>query len=297
MTKEQFAAHLIQQLYQIYPQEEYTIRTDSFIKNNNTTHYGIIIRKNTECFAPTIYIDDFYDDYLQKKLTSDEIATQVHQIMTGFSHHSKHYQTFSIRWDDCNSKIAYRVISKERNKNLLARIPYIPFLDLAIVFYIVYDISEQGLESICVTEDLRNQWGVSKQELLQIAEENTPRIFEPRLETMEGFLCEYLGCKFNSSEEERPDIYVFSNKFGINGASVLIYKNLIHAFAEQLQSNLYILPSSIHELLIIPESAVSTSLSALSNLVRTINETHVLKEEILSDCAYYYDWEEKRFLI
>ena len=84
MTKEQFAAHLTQQLYQIYPQEDYTIRIDSFIKNNNTMHYGIIIRKNTECFAPTIYIDDFYDDYLKKKLTTDEIAAQVHQIMTGF---------------------------------------------------------------------------------------------------------------------------------------------------------------------------------------------------------------------
>ena len=187
MTKEQFAAHLTQQLYQIYPQEDYTIRIDSFIKNNNTMHYGIIIRKNTECFAPTIYIDDFYDDYLKKKLTTDEIAAQVHQIMTGFSHHSEHYQTFSVRWEDCKSKIAYRVISQERNKDLLNRIPYISFLDLAIVFYIVYDISEQGLESICVTEDLCSRWGVSTQELLRMAEENTPRIFASKVETMEGF--------------------------------------------------------------------------------------------------------------
>ena len=297
MTKEQFAAHLTQQLYQIYPQEDYTIRIDSFIKNNNTMHYGIIIRKNTECFAPTIYIDDFYDDYLKKKLTTDEIAAQVHQIMTGFSHHSEHYQTFSVRWEDCKSKIAYRVISQERNKDLLNRIPYIPFLDFALVFYIVYDISEQGLESICVTEDLCSRWGVSTQELLRMAEENTPRIFASKVETMEGFLCEYLGCKFNSSEEEHPDIYVFSNNFGINGASVLVYKNLIHEFAEQLQSNLYVLPSSIHELLVIPEFAVSTSLPALSNLVRTINQTHVLEEEILSDRAYYYEREEKRFLM
>ena len=158
-------------------------------------------------------------------------------------------------------------------------------------------ISEQGLESICVTEDLCSRWGVSTQELLRMAEENTPRIFTSKVETMEGFLCEYLGCKFNSSEEEHPDIYVFSNNFGINGASVLVYKNLIHEFAEQLQSNLYVLPSSIHELLVIPEFAVSTSLPALSNLVRTINQTHVLEEEILSDRAYYYEREEKRFLM
>ena len=78
---------------------------------------------------------------------------------------------------------------------------------------------------------------------------------------------------------------------------MLVYKNLIHEFAEQLQSNLYVLPSSIHELLVIPEFAVSTSLPALSNLVRTINQTHVLEEEILSDRAYYYEREEKRFLM
>lgn len=295
MTKEQFATHLIQELFLIYSCEDYSIHADYFTKNNNTTRFGIVIRKNNENVAPTIYIDNFYEDYLQKKLTLDEIAGQIHQIMKGFSHNTKQYHNFSMEWNDCQSKIAYRLISKERNEKLLTQIPYIPFLNLAIVFFVVYNLSEQGLESICITEELQNKWEISTQKLLQKAEENTPRMFEATVETMEGVLCDYLGCESIPMDEDCPSIYIFSNEMGINGATVMIYRNLIHDFAQQLQSDLYILPSSIHELLVIPEFA-SGSLSKLSDMVQTINQTHVLEEEVLSDCAYYYNREEKRFL-
>ena len=295
MTKEQFVTQLIQQLEPHFPKELYSIRTDIFTKNNDTKHYGLIIRRKTENMFPTIYVDDFYKDYIQKKVTLPEIAEQIQQVMNGFASQAERYHNFSLQWSDCQTKITYRVISKERNENLLATIPHIPFLNLAIVFYLVYNVSERGLESICTTEDLRNTWDISTKELLQLAEENTPRLFEPMIETMEGALFKYLGCDSKLEKEEIPPIYICSNEIGINGATVLIYKDFLQNFADKLQANLYIIPSSIHELLVIPDCGIGP-LSYLTDMVRDINRTHVMEEEILSDCAYYYDHVEKRFI-
>ena len=88
---------------------------------------------------------------------------------------------------------------------------------------------------------------------------------------------------------------VLSNEYNINGASVLLYPDLIHNLAQKYRKNLYILPSSIHELILIPDNE-GNSLSVLSEIVRDINCRHVQREEILSDTAYYYDRSEKRFL-
>lgn len=296
MTKERFVTQLIQQLETFFPQDEYLIRSDVFIKNNNTKHYGLIIQKKTEHVFPTIYVDDFYQDYLNKKITISEIAKRIQQVMKGFSGQVDRYQKFSIQWSDCQSKITYRVISRERNQHLLSKIPYIPFLNLAIVFYLVYNVSERGLESICITDELRNTWGVTIKELFQLSEENTPRLFQPKIETMEHVLFEYLGWNPGFEEQDIPPIYIFTNEMGINGATVLIYKDLLQNFADKMQSNLYVIPSSIHELLVIPDAGVGP-LSYLSDMVKDVNHNHVLQEEILSDCAYFYDYKEKRFIL
>ena len=296
MTKEQFVTQLTQHLYPYFPEEEYTIRTDVFTKNNNTKHHGIVIQRKEEAIAPTVYVDNFYEDHLHKKITIKEIAERIRQVMDGFEAQARRYQNFSVQWPDCRDKIIYRLISKERNEERLTKIPHIPFLNLAIVFYIVYNISEQGLESICITEELRENWGVSTKELFQLAEENTPHMFAPKIETMESALCNFLGCEHVLPEDEDiPMMYIITNEMGINGATVMVYDHLLENFAEEMQSDLYILPSSIHEILVVPDSG-GKPLSELSEMVRDINRAHVLEEEILSDCAYYYDRAEKRFI-
>ena len=296
MTKEQFVTQLTQHLYPFFPEEEYTIRNDVFTKNNSTRHHGIVIQRKGEDVAPTIYVDNFYEDHLHKKITIKEIAERIRQVMNGFAMQVDRYQNFSVKWPDCRDKIIYRLISKERNEDRLAKIPHIPFLNLAIVFYIVYNISEQGLESICITEELRENWNVSTKELLQLAKKNTPLMFPSKIETMESALCNYLGCQHILPEDEDvPMMYIFTNEMGINGATVMIYEDLIENFAEEQQSDLYVLPSSIHEILVVPDSG-GRPLSELSDMVKDINREHVLEEEILSDCAYYYDRSEKRII-
>lgn len=295
MTIEQFTTQLSNHLVSIFPREKFSLKADYFIKNNNTKHYGIVVRHKEEPVAPTIYIEQFYEDYLRKKYTMDEIVDQIQQLIHEITGNLERFHNFSIQWDDCKDKITYRLISKEMNGHLLSRAPHLPFLNLAIVFYVVLHMSEDGIEAICITEELQNKWNVSIKELFEYAEKNTPKFFQPRIETMQKALREYLQPENMFDErEDSASIYIFSNKTGINGATVLLYTDLIRNFANKMQSNLYILPSSIHEVLVLLDKE-ENSLEELSDMVKTINHSQLLQEEILSNNAYYYDWIEDKF--
>lgn len=299
MTKKIFMELLTEELRKHFPPDEYELNGDVFLKNNDTKRHGIVIRRIGGVIAPTVYIDHFYSDYCKKKNTVEEIAFQIYMAIKGFDVQEDQYRTFSADFQTCKEKIIYRLVSKERNETYLAGIPHLPFLDLAVVFLIVHHLSEDGLESICVTNELQKKWNISTKDLFSLAAENTPRILPPDIDTMAHTIETLFGEFANDileSDDMAPHIYILSNHYRINGAATLLYEGLIQELADQMNCNLYVLPSSIHELLLIPD-ANGKSLEGLSRMVKDINENHVKEEEILSDRAYYYNREEKRFFL
>lgn len=299
MTKEIFMELLTQELEKYFPSEEYELQGDVFLKNNDTKRYGIVIRRVTGSIAPTVYIDHFYKDYISKKNTVDEIAFQIYMALRGFDAQEGQYLSFSADFEDCKSKVIYRLVSQEKNESYLSGLPHLPFLNLAIVFLLVYHLSDEGLESICITNELQKKWNVSIKDLYLLATENTQRLFPPIVDTM-AHTIESLFGEFAEdllkTDEVSPHIYIVSNQYRINGASTLLYEGLIQKLADEMQSNLYILPSSIHEILLIPDKN-GKSLDRLSRMVKEINDNHVRADEILSDRAFYYNRDEKRFLL
>lgn len=299
MTQKKFMELLTRNLRKYFSPEEYDIQGDLFLKNNDTKRHGIVIRRIGKTVAPTIYIDHFYEDYIKKKCTIEEIAFQIQQILCGFDEKEESCLSFSADFEDCRPNIIYRLISLEKNHEYLSVIPHIPFLNLAILFVVVHELSEEGLESICITRQLQDKWNVSTKELYQIAAANTPRLLPPSISTMAHAIETFFGEETRElleNEKPIPHIYIVSNQYGINGATSLLYENLIQDLADEKQQNFYILPSSIHEILLIPD-VTPGALSHLSGMVKEINENHVKEDEILSDQAYYYDRFQKRFLI
>ena len=143
------------------------------------------------------------------------------------------------------------------------------------------------------------KWNISTKDLFALAAENTPRFLPPDIDTMAHTIETLFGEFANDileSDDMAPHIYILSNQYRINGAATLLYEGLIQELADQMNCNLYVLPSSIHELLLIPDAS-GKSLEGLSQMVKDINENHVKEEEILSDRAYYYNREEKRFFL
>ncbi len=300
MTKQDFMEQLIEELYRYFSPEQYQLEGSVLLKNNDTKRYAILLKKIEGTVSPTIYLDNFYSEFEHGRTTISETASHIYEQMHDFEDKIEAYQEFSVELSDCSNKITYRLVSKERNKQFLESVPHLPFLNMAVVFYIIHHVSKEGMESICVTNELAGKWGLSAKSLYIIAEKNTPILLPPVIDTMEHTL-ELLMGEINCAIEPAGDsnkpipMHIMTNKYQINGASVLLYNGLLDGLAEKLGTDLYVIPSSIHELIIMPAEDGSLSLSKLSDMVKEINENHVKEEEILSDCAYYYDHKQKSF--
>ena len=83
-------------------------------------------------------------------------------------------------------------------------------------------------------------------------------------------------------------MYIMTNRQEVNGASVLLYDDVLQTFALKKKTDFYIMPSSIHEVILIPKSK-SPDLKDLNEMINEVNETQVQEEEVLSDHAYYYE--------
>lgn len=199
--------------------------------------------------------------------------------------------------------IVYRLINTDKNERLLEDIPHINFLDLSIVFHC---LTKQTM--FCTKYNLiRNvhfqQWNVSLDRLYEAANKNTQKILGYEMRSMRSMMCEMMREnpeKFDSELLDRLEnsipMYVVSNKSRTEGASCMLYPKLIEDFAEALGENIYIIPSSINELILLPAINDNAGIY-FKNSIREVNDTNMKLEEILSYSLYYYDRGMNRIMI
>ena len=267
------------------------------ILNNGTTHIALILYKNGEKLHPQIYLERFFEDYKRGK-TMKEI---LQDVMTTYEEALKNINPDSLSgiedWEQVKGRLAFRLLSKERNKETLENYVYKEFLDLAAIVTFCAEIDEQGVKAIRVTHDLAELWNVSKEEILQAAEENTEDLFPVRMEPILDTLCRVADISRDDlpeevlAEEDSPQIMVLTNYLGVNGATVLLYDSFLQQVYEKLRGKFIILPSSIHEVIVMP-LASAPPITDSQKMVEQINRSAVKEEEILSDSVYLYDGEK-----
>lgn len=180
--------------------------------------------------------------------------------------------------------IRYQLINYERNRELLQLVPHIRYLDLVIVFYGIIDEEENTSYGLLTWQGMYAM-GLTEEETERLASENTPRDMPCVLDSLEKIVERILG-KADLEPTGLP-MYVLTNKQCIFGAACILYPNLLQRISGILGSDLYILPSSIHECILIPENA-GADRKELEEIVREINRTQVPEAEILSDHVYIY---------
>ena len=267
------------------------------ILNNGTTHIALILYKNGEKLHPQIYLERFFEDYKRGK-TMKEI---LQDVMTTYEEALKNINPDSLSgiedWEQVKGRLAFRLLSKERNKETLENYVYKEFLDLAAIVTFCAEIDEQGVKAIRVTHDLAERWNVSEEEILQAAEENTESLFPVRMEPILDTLCRVADISRDDlpeevlAEEDSPQIMVLTNYLGVNGATVLLYDSFLQQVYEKLGGKFIILPCSIHEVIVMP-LASAPPITDSQKMVEQINRSAVKEEEILSDSVYLYDGEK-----
>ena len=264
---------------------EYTVIPRRERKNNSVMLDGIMLQRGNERVVPNLYLNHYYAKYCNGE-DADAIAAQMIALCEEKREEIEELaQRLDFSPEYIRGHLYYRLIGKEQNGALLQEIPHRCYLNLAVVYYwLVYEEEEQ-LGSIMMTQRQMERLEWTEELLWQMAQENTPALFPLVTKGMEEIVGEAL-----MQHAEMP-VLVLSNTKGINGAACLLYPGTLEWMEEKMQGSFYILPSSIHELIVIPYNG--TPASSLCEMVYCINRTQLPKEDVLSDAVYYYSRETK----
>ncbi len=261
------------------------VRLVEVTKNNSVILHGINIIVPDTNILPTIYMEPYLKAY-EQDLSLEEITEKIINVWE----REKEHTHLDVEWfrdfEQAKESVAYKLINYEANRKLLENVPYVPFLNLAKVFYVAVYSEGFGNGSILIHNNHQQLWGVTTEELNEIATENTPKLFPAEIMSIEEVLRKAVPEMVESwdmPEEYKP--YMVSNKEKTYGAAVMCYPNIIKEFAEQRKSDLLIIPSSVHEVLILPYEEDTDS---FKEMVREVNNTKLEPEEILSYSVYVY---------
>lgn len=271
------------------------ITINHVIKNNGCEMDGLVIMEKGKDIAPTIYLDSFYELYTN----GENIKNIIRQIEVIYEQ-NKNNVTFDVNilkhFDTIKDKIVYKVVNYRSNEKLLEQVPHKRILDLAVVFYCLLD-NEYGRSATALiyNNNLKN-WNVTIDDVYKAALKNTPDLLHSKISSMAA---PFEKCGVNVDGEEvdlkdyvPSDMYVLTNESKLNGAACILYENVLYDFAQKLGADLYILPSSVHEVILLPKLSMFEK-DELVNMVKEVNTEGVAADEVLSDHVYEYNRTER----
>lgn len=256
-------------------------------RNNGTSYDGLVIMNPGRNISPTIYLTPYYHRYLDgvelEEIYADILCTYRKNLPENDFDTSRFTDFENVR-----PNLVMRLVNYERNEEMLKGVPYYRFQDLAVTFYCLLYADEMNQASILVHNEHLEMWAVTADELYTAAMENSVRLLPPCVTPIREILEQLNAVGLSDLCENEVPILVASNQYRTNGASVILYEGLLAEVAARLDADLLILPSSVHEVLLLPVSDDS-ELEAAGHMVREVNETQLADEEVLADHAYYYD--------
>ena len=278
--------------------EDYKVLVQNVNKNNGLVLTGISILKKDCNIAPTIYLNQVFEQY-QEGRTMESICREIIRVYEEHAVHTDFDVSYVTDFAKVQNCICYKLINAEKNEALLTDVPHVMLEDLAIIFYILVSKDSEGTGTITVKNNMLSFWNVDADTLYQLALVNTQRLFRGTVRSMASVMTEILLHKLDEEcaqefydmmvgEDDMIPMYICTNADKLNGAGVILYQGLLQEFADRVGSDFYILPSSIHETLLIPANS-DMDIEYLRDMVRTVNRTEVAPDEILSDSVYYYN--------
>lgn len=268
---------------------DFCISLKPILKNNDTRLTGLIIMEEGCSISPTIYLDFYYQEYMGGRTSLKEIE---HGILERYRSSRLPNGRFDFsritEWERAKPMIACKLVNYNDNQELLATVPHERFLDLAVVCYYLVDADSSA--AILIHDRFLGLWGRTQEEVIQAAKENTPRLLTENIQGIMDIIAELTGIPGICGLDVETDrnMYVLTNQNRTNGSICILYPNLLKDFADKIQDDLYIIPSSVHEVLLVPAGKTTVGSAELSKMVQDVNRTQVERDETLSDHVYYY---------
>lgn len=306
MEMNEFAKKLQKAMLEVLG-DGYDVRIQEVQKNNGVLLKGLIILTEEKNISPTIYLKPFWEAY-EAGVSLTEIVRKMLQIYREDTPKDGVDMSFFMEFSKVKDRICYRLINAKQNRSLLERVPYIPFLDLAICFYYAYEGEALGNGTIMIHDTHVDMWQTTTAELMRLAQRNTPILFPWECNSMESIVREvkkeapehWEGVVPEGAEEEQflteIPMHIVCNSKRQHGAACIIYPGVLEALGEKFNSDFFILPSSVHEVILLLDNGRENP-RRLKSMIAEVNRTQVEPEEVLSDTLYYYDRHKKKVII
>ncbi len=261
--------------------ENVSVYYTEIVKNNNVKKEALVLQTKGEKTRPIIYIDSLLKTYActgnieESKNTVLEIYKRRDDVLADWN---------GFGWEQVKPYVRIRLVRMEGNEEYLKDRPYKKVLDLAIIFVVLLN-EKEGEIAAQVSWTQTETWGIDTEELYRTAMDNLRK---------EEFSITDMTSLFPAElVEVMPmgiDVYIFSTKNRIHGARAMLRVDMLKAFADEKGCNLFILPSSVHEVLLICDEK-EMCVAELKAIVSSVNrDPDVIEaEEVLSDSVYYYD--------
>lgn len=294
--KNEFVDALKESLYEKGKEVDVQVST---VEKMNQSYEAITITPEGSNVGMNMNLEVFAEAY-ESGVPLDEIVEQVsHKVEA----HIENMPTFDVTaltdYEQMKGSIAMEVVAADRNADLLAKVPHQEMEDMAVVYRFVVSSDETGRASMLVTNDLLDRMGITPEQLHADALENAPQIrpavIKGMSEVMMGIMGEDAPEMFGIAEFPQDEMmYVATVPDNISGAGVIAYQEFMDQAAEKIGGDFYILPSSIHEILLVKDDG-SVDFKDLKTMVEEVNATQVAPEDKLTDSVYHYDSKEHIF--
>ena len=196
-------------------------------------------------------------------------------------------------YEEMKHSLSVQIVSTAQNQEMLSKVPHQEMEDMSMVYRFDLGETANGNATILITNQMLRNYGITAEQLHDDAMTFAPLMHPASIRSMESVL-------FGIPEEESidlggpPKLYVVTNEKAVNGAGVIAYPDFMDQAVEKMGGSFYLLPSSIHEVLILKDTP-EVDVDGLVDMVKTVNATQVEPEDRLTDNAYHYDADARIF--
>ncbi len=296
MSLNEFAEQMVQDVSKKLESEEFhdlECKVVSNVKKNNCDRCGIGI--GTNGVGAVLYVDEAYQHYMTGASYEEILEKTANQFRQALEDNNfgniNEVVKIITDYEKVKEGLLITLVGIKGNEEMLENHPHRVIEDMAVTYRIMGDVFGMADGSVPVSNGLLEKWGITEEQLHEDAVQNSVKNFPAEFRG----LFECLGglCEGMSASEEA---YVANTMYNY-GASVILYPGFLEGIAERFNTDLIILPSSIHDCIIIPcnEEKVKKGATPLLKMVKEINATQVAPEDRLTDNVYFYDRESKKF--
>lgn len=290
MTFEEFTDTVKNNIQDYLPDkyQDAHISTQDFHKLNSS-YLSMQVRLDDNPVVPNVNLDKFYEEFIEQGGTLRDLDSILNTMAQQIQREPALETAWLMDYDNVKDKLFIRVSDAKENAAMLANAPHQEFDGLAVTYHIAFE-GEHGIQaSTPVTNSMLEMYGINEQQLRTDAMESVQNAYPSQFISLGSMMSRMMGVDEEMMPPmDVPQLMVLTNDQALYGAGALFYPGQLDTIASQIGSDYFVIPSSIHEVLILPDDG-TIDRHAIESMIQEVNMTAVSPEDKLSDHAYHYD--------